>query len=50
MEKFDFLVEKFDLQLGLDVDAMIVLSLFAIDILLPVLAHHNEWGRVGSLK
>jgi hypothetical protein len=43
-------MQELDLELGLHVDLKIVLRLVAIDILLPVLAHHDERGRVSGLE
>jgi len=43
-------MEQLDLQLGLDVDLIVRRCLDAIDILLPVLAHHDERSRIGRLE
>ena len=46
----ELLVEQLDLELGLDVDAEILRRLLPVDVLLPVLAHHDERRRIGGLK
>src|SRR3954453_11887979 len=46
----ELLVEQFDLELGLDVDPVIVLGLAAVDIRLAVLAHHDERRRISGLE
>src|SRR3984957_5219965 len=46
----DLFMQELDLQLRLDVDLVVVLRLLAVDILLAVLAHHDEGRRVGRLE
>ena len=46
----DLLVQQLDLELGLDVDLAVVLGLLAVDVLLAVLAHHDDRRRVGGLE
>src|SRR5258705_10561611 len=43
-------MQQLDFQLGLDVDLVVVLGGLTIDILLPILAHHDEGRRVGGLE
>jgi hypothetical protein len=46
----EFLVERLDLELGLDVDLIVLLGGLAVDVLLAVLAHHDERRGVGRLE
>jgi len=43
-------MQQFDLEFRLDVDLVVMLGALAIDILLPILAHHDERRRIGGLK
>src|SRR5438105_13666128 len=46
----EFLVQQFDFKFRFDIDLVVVLGRLAIDVLLPVLAHHYEGRGVRSLK
>jgi hypothetical protein len=46
----DLLVQQLYLELRLHVDPVVVLRGLAIDVLLPVLAHHDDWRGVGRLE
>src|SRR5262245_30309984 len=43
-------MQQLYLELRLHVDPVVVLRDLAIDVLLPVLAHHNDWRGVGRLE
>ena len=43
-------MQKFDLQLSLDIDLVIVFGLAPVNILLRVLPHHDEVRGIGGLK
>src|SRR4029077_3513115 len=43
-------MQEFDLQLSLDVYLIVVFGRLAINILLTVLAHHNEWSGISGLE
>jgi hypothetical protein len=43
-------VQQLDLKLRLDVDLVVIFCRHPVDILLSVLAHHDDWRRVGGLK
>src|SRR3954463_6023621 len=43
-------MQQLYLELRLHVDSVVVLRSPAIDVLLPVLAHHDDWRGVGRLK
>jgi hypothetical protein len=49
-ELVDLLVQQFYLEFRLHVDAVVLLSGLAINVLLPVLAHHDNRRRVGGLE
>ena len=49
-ELVDLLVQQLYLELRLHVDPVVVLRGLAIDVLLAVLAHHDERRRVGGLE
>src|SRR6516162_3156703 len=43
-------MQQLYLELGLHVDPVVVRRGLAIDVLLPVLAHHDDWRGVGRLE
>src|SRR3954453_19926698 len=43
-------MQQLYLELPLHVDLVVVLRGLAIDVLLPVLAHHDDWRGVGRLE
>src|SRR6516162_7115573 len=43
-------MQQLYLELRLHVDPVVVLRGLAIDVLLPVLAHHDDWRGVGRLE
>src|SRR6201986_290147 len=45
-----FSIQQLYLELRLHVDPVVVLRSPAIDVLLPVLAHHDDWRGVGRLE
>src|SRR6185312_125972 len=49
-QPIDLLMQQLDLELGLDVDLVVVFCLLAIDVLLSVLAHHDEGRGIGRLE
>lgn len=46
----DLVMEQLDFELRLDVDAVVVFCVFAVDLRLPVLAHHDDGRGIGGLE
>src|SRR4051794_3592384 len=46
----NLLMQELDLEFGLDIDLIIILGRLAINVLLSILAHHDEGCRIGGLE